>query len=198
MPQALRSTVLSFSFDGKRTVWVPAGEFFGSGYSLQPHTTRMNRSDGKGKMESYWIMPFRNNCTLTVLNYGHDQISLTGDVIVRPYDWKPTSMYFGAAWHEYRNISTRNETGSFFDLSFADIQGRGVYAGDQITLFNPTYEWWGEGDEKFFVDGETFPSIFGTGTEDYYGYSFGRPEPFSHPFLSQPVGTGNMSKRHNP
>jgi hypothetical protein len=100
-------------------------------------------------------------------------------------------MYFGACWHEYRDISTRNETGSFFDLRFADFQGKGVYAGDQITLFNPTYHWWGEGDEKFSVDGESFPSIFGTGTEDYYGYSFGRPEPFSHPFLSQPVGTGN-------
>jgi hypothetical protein len=44
------------------------------------------------------------------------------------------------------------------------------------------------------VDGESFPSSFGTGTEDYYGYSFGRKEPFSHPFLSQPEGTGNMSR----
>ena len=83
--------------------------------------------------------------------------------------------------------------GSPFDLNFIDIKGKGVYAGDQITLFNNTYEWWGEGDEKIFVDGETFPSSFGTGSEDYYGYSFGRQEPFSHPFISQPVGTGNMS-----
>ena len=97
------------------------------------------------------------------------------------------------AWHEYYHINSRDENGSPFDLNFIDITGKGVYVGDQVTLFNNTYQWWGEGDEKIFVDGEAFPSSFGTGSEDYYGYSFGREEPFSHPFLSQPVGTGNMA-----
>jgi hypothetical protein len=100
-------------------------------------------------------------------------------------------MYFGATWHEYRHIESRDEFGSPFDLNFIEIKGRGVYVGDQLTLFNNTYHWWGEGDEKIFVDGESFPSSFGTGSEDYYGYSFARSEPFSHPFLSQPEGKGN-------
>lgn len=194
LPQTLRSAVISVSFDGERTVWVPVGEFFGSGYTLQPHSTWMNRSDGKGRMESYWVMPFHKSCRLTVHNFGRDVVSLSGQVLLRPFEWKSSTLYFGACWHEYRNISTRNEAGSFFDIAFANITGKGVYAGDQITLYNPTYEWWGEGDEKFFVDGETFPSIFGTGTEDYYGYSFGRPDAFSHPFLSQPIGAGNTQK----
>ena len=68
-----------------------------------------------------------------------------------------------------------------------------MYVGGTLSLRNGSSRWWGEGDEKIFVDGEKFPSSFGTGTEDYYGYSFGREEPFSHPFISQPAGKGNMS-----
>ena len=180
--QALRSTVISANFDGYRTIWVPVGEFFGTGYIPAPHRTWMNQVDEKGKMESFWIMPFREKCVLTFINYGKDTIRLEAAAGFEPYKWKPESMYFGASWHEYYNIKTRDEKDSPFDLNFIDIKGKGVYAGDQITLFNNTYEWWGEGDEKIFVDGEAFPSSFGTGSEDYYGYSFGRQEPFSHPF----------------
>lgn len=193
MTQALRSTVISADFDGNRTVWVPVGEFFGTGYSLVTHKTWMNEVDEKGKMESFWIMPFREKCVLTIKSYCKDTLKLNVVAGLQPYDWKPESMYFGASWHEYYNIKTRDEKGLPYDLNFIDIRGKGVYTGDQITLFNNTYQWWGEGDEKIFVDGEVFPSSFGTGSEDYYGYSFGRQEPFSHPFLSQPVGTGNMS-----
>jgi len=193
MPQALRSTVISTSFDGNSTVWLPVGEFFGAGYSLSPHRTWMNLTDGKGRMESFWVMPFRKKCIITFINYGSDTIHLKGMTDMDEYNWTSGSMYFGASWHEYYNINSRDEKGSPFDLNFIDITGKGLYVGDQVTLFNNTYQWWGEGDEKIFVDGEVFPSSFGTGSEDYYGYSFGRQEPFSHPFISQPVGTGNMA-----
>lgn len=194
MPQALRSTVIKGDFDGFSTLWLPVGAFFGSGYSQKPHTTRMNQVETGGRMESFWVMPFRDRCTITLINYGSDTISVNLVAGLEAYRWKPGSMYFGASWHEYHNIMTRDENDSPFDLNFIDIRGKGVYAGDQITLFNNSYQWWGEGDEKIFVDGESFPSSFGTGSEDYYGYSFGRPEPFSHPFISQPEGTGNMTR----
>jgi hypothetical protein len=193
MPQALRSTVVHATFDGYSTIWVPAGEFFGSGYSLNPHKTWMNSRDDNGRMESFWIMPFREKCVLAIINYGTESVDVNGLAGVISYTWKPNSMYFGAAWHEYYHIRSRDEKGSPFDLNFINITGKGVYAGDQVTLFNNTYHWWGEGDEKIFVDGESFPSSFGTGSEDYYGYSFARQEPFSHPFISQPTGVGNMS-----
>jgi hypothetical protein len=193
MPQALRSTVMRVSFDDYQTIWVPIGEFFGSGYSLKLHKTWMNQRDEKGTMESFWVMPFREKCILTFINYGSENINLKGLAGLSAYRWNTRSMYFGASWHEYYHIKTRNEKGSPFDINYIDITGKGIYAGDQVTLFNNTYEWWGEGDEKIFVDGESFPSSFGTGSEDYYGYSFGRKEPFSHPFLAQPEGTGNMS-----
>jgi hypothetical protein len=193
IPQSLRSTIIQASFDGHRTVWLPVGEFFGSGYSQYPHKTFMNEVDEKGEMESFWVMPFRDKCVLELINYGRDTLLVSGMVELGNYKWSKGSMYFGAAWHEYYHLGTRDEKGSHFDLNFINIKGKGVYAGDQVTLYNNTYEWWGEGDEKIFVDGEPFPSSFGTGSEDYYGYSFARQEPFSHPFISQPVGTGNMS-----
>ena len=191
--QALRSTVLSLSFDGNQTVWVPVGEFFGTGYELSDHKTWINETKGDGTMESFWIMPFQENCRMVIVNFGTRKVDINGSTGYSKYEWKSNSMYFGSAWHEYRHIKTRDAKGLKFDINFIEIKGRGVYVGDQITLYNNTYHWWGEGDEKIFVDGEKFPSSFGTGTEDYYGYAFGRPEPFSHPFLSQPVGTGNTN-----
>ncbi len=190
--QALRSTVLSAAFDGQQTVWVPAGEFFGTGYQLFPHRTWVNRTSDDRQMESAWVMPFRETCTLSYINCGKDTIRVKGAIGLSDYTWNPRSMYFGACWHEYRHLSTRNEKGWFFDLNYVDIQGKGLYVGDQVTLFNTANTWWGEGDEKIFVDGEAFPSSFGTGSEDYYGYAFGHPEPFSHPFISQPSGAGNF------
>ena len=189
--QALRSTILSISFDGVQTVWVPAGEFFGTGYIHSTHRTWINATREGGEMESRWIMPYQNKCRLAFINFGIEDIELNGSAGLINYKWRSNSMYFCSAWHEYRYINTRNMDGDKFDLNFIDIDGMGLYVGDQVTLFNNTWHWWGEGDEKIFVDDEIFPSSFGTGSEDYYGYAFGRPEPFSHPFLSQPIGKGN-------
>ena len=189
--QALRSTVLSASFDGTETIWVPVGEFFGSGYQINPHQTWMNRSNEQGVMESHWVMPFQERCRLSYTNHGKEAIRIKGKVVLMDYQWKSSSLYFGSSWHEYRHLDSRDKAGNPIDLNFVNLRGKGMYVGDQITLFNTSYQWWGEGDEKIFVDGESFPSSFGTGSEDYYGYAFGRRESFSHPFISQPVGGGN-------
>ncbi|MBI5010509.1 MAG: DUF2961 domain-containing protein, partial [Bacteroidia bacterium] len=195
--QALRSTVLKISFDGNNTVWVPAGYFFGTG-SKETYTSTWNsRVDGKNVLEAYWIMPFRNNCTFYLLNLGEQEIKAELDVITSDYKWDDNSLYFGASWHEYHQILTAGAevaggTGLHRDINYADINGSGVYAGDAVTVFNTTDAWWGEGDEKIFVDGERFPSSIGTGTEDYYGYAWCRPELFTHPFIAQPNGSGNF------
>lgn len=106
-------------------------------------------------------------------------------------------MHFCASWHEYNRISTALEGKNgnhdwHFDVNYADIKGQGVYVGDALTIFNTVDAWWGEGDEKIFVDNEQFPSSIGTGTEDYYGYAWCRPEKFTHPFIAQPTGSGNF------
>ncbi|MFC2121871.1 glycoside hydrolase family 172 protein, partial [Bacteroidota bacterium] len=190
--QTLRSTVISMEFDGQQTVWVPVGEFFGTGYKMLTHKTWVNQTEEEGLMKSSYVMPYQEKCRLVYFNYGKETIHLIGEIGLADYKWQANSMYFGACWHEYYHLKTRNKNDWFFDLNFVDIQGKGMYVGDQITLFNMANTWWGEGDEKIFVDGEKFPSSIGTGSEDYYGYAFGHPEPFSHPFISEPSGEGNF------
>lgn len=63
--------------------------------------------------------------------------------------------------------------------------------GQDVVDAPGAYWWWGEGDEKFFVDGESFPSIFGTGTEDYFGYAWSNPALFSQAFHAQTLTQAN-------
>ncbi len=70
-------------------------------------------------------------------------------------------------------------------------RGRGRYVGLHLHVWNPGGGWWGEGDEKFFVDGEKFPSEFGTGSEDYFGYAWSSPGLFSRPFHNQILNERN-------
>jgi len=194
---AMRSTVLKISFDGLNTVWVPAGDFFGTAYKKTSSATWESRVDTSMTMESFWLMPFRKNCTLSLINYGKSPVKARLAVTLQDYRWDNTSLYFGATWHEYHNIKTAGSqytggTGEHRDINFVDIKGKGVYAGDAVAVHNTVEAWWGEGDEKIYVDGESFPSSIGTGTEDYYGYAWCRPELFSHPFIAQPSGSGNF------
>jgi hypothetical protein len=194
---ALRSVILKLVFDGIQTVWVPAGDFFGTAYKKTVYSTWNSSSDEDMKLESHWLMPFRKNCQVILINYGNQEVKVALEADLSKYKWLSNSMYFGAAWHEYHQISTAGSeltggTGLHRDINFADIKGAGVYAGDAVTVYNTVDAWWGEGDEKIFVDDESFPSSIGTGTEDYYGYAWCRPELFSHPFIAQPSGSGNF------
>ena len=154
----------------------------------------MNRQKGNGNMESLWIMPFQEIFRMVFCQFRNkESMILTAIPGYSKYQWKSNSMYFGYCMARIPPHKNQGHEGIKFDINFIEIEGRGVYVGDQITLYNNTYHWWGEGDEKIFVDGEKFPSSFGTGTEDYYGYAFGRPGAFLPPFSSQPVGTGNTN-----
>lgn len=200
--QALRTLVISISFDGTRTVQVPAGDFFGIGYKQLATRTWYTECTPEGEMTALWVMPFRKNCKITLQNRGDQEISLRdGKVYYGKWKWDERSMYFGAAWHQYTAIDTgagqdmEGITPGPQDMNFVTLKGKGLYVGDAITLFNTADIWWGEGDEKIYVDGERFPSFIGTGTEDYYGYAWGRPEVFTgHPFIAQPSGDGNFTQ----
>ena len=196
--QALRSTVLKISFDGEETVWVPVGEFFGTGYQIYPSKTWYTKVEENGLMEATWLMPFKKSSNISVINYGNQNVELKLNVSISDYKWKRSSMYFGVSWHEHNQINTASNPDLenhewHYDLNYVDLKGEGVYVGDALTVFNTVNVWWGEGDEKIFVDGEDFPSCIGTGTEDYYGYAWCRPEKFTHPFIAQPTGAGNFN-----
>ncbi len=83
-------------------------------------------------------------------------------------------------------------------MTFLDVKGEGFFVGTNLHVSSPVPDWWGEGDEKATVDGESFPSTFGTGSEDYYGYAWGSTELFDKPYHAQtrvdgPGSFGNTS-----
>ncbi|HBH24986.1 MAG TPA: DUF2961 domain-containing protein [Cytophagales bacterium] len=192
LPQALRSTVVSMTFDDQKTLSIPLGDFFGTGYEINPYETYYTKVFHNGLMASFWPMPFQETATIEIKNYG-DQVVAIHDLqlYTDEWAWDDQSMYFGGTWKQFYDKTTGGGDDPE-DLNFVTLEGQGVYVGDLITLFNAASAWWGEGDEKIYVDGEKFPSHFGTGTEDYYGYAWSRPEFFEHPFIAQPDGSGNL------
>ncbi len=184
LEQALRSTVVRMEFDGAETVWCPLGDFFGCGVGKNQFRTWFTGISGSGLLACRWVMPFERSARVTLENFGKAPIRAQVYTRLKDWTWDERSMHFHATWrHEYP-IHVYGERGTR-DFNYVQIQGRGVYVGDVLAVMNPVAEWWGEGDEKISVDGEAFPSHFGTGTEDYYGYGWCDTEPFSHPFHAQ-------------
>ncbi|MDO4856844.1 MAG: DUF2961 domain-containing protein [Thermoguttaceae bacterium] len=212
--QALRSWILELTFDGKKTVSCPLGDFFGSGVGTNPYETYFTKVEEKGvmtsarlndgAMTSCWPMPFREGMTWS-LRKTRDvpakvTVMLEADPLPPEIAAIPAEdfLYFHANWHQERGIQTVGGNGTK-DWNYATLKGRGVYVGDVLSVRNPVTAWWGEGDEKIFVDGETFPSHFGTGTEDYYGYAWCTPQFFQSPWRAQPraEGPGNFGNTTN-
>ncbi len=190
LEQALRSTVVSMEFDEKKTAWVPVGDLFGTGYKISAYKGWLSKVKEDGEMSLYFLMPFQKSAKISIHNYGKEDIErVKMDVHHSVWEWDERSLYFHANWRNYPNIETSEKK----DVNFITIKGKGKYVGDVLTLFNNSYEWWGEGDEKIYVDGEKFPSNFGTGTEDYYGYAWCSVADFEAPFIAQPIGDGNRS-----
>lgn len=182
--QALRSTVLKISFDGEQTVWTPLGDFFNIGVGLKTYQMWERAVQEDGTMICRWIMPYQYIAELEIENMGKQDIQMSVTAKVMPYTWNDRSMYFHSSWR----MDDPTPGFPLFDYNLINVKGKGIYVGDQFTVLNPEEGWWGEGDEKVYVDDDTFPSLFGTGTEDYYGWAGGvvpNPEDeFYTPFLS--------------
>jgi hypothetical protein len=187
MPQALRSTVMQASFDGEETIWCPVGDFFNNGVKLAPYHMWERTVSPDGWMECRWVMPYKKNGTITLTNYGTKPVRVEMDTYVDKWKWTSHSMHFHASWR----MDNPTPTLPIFDRNMVEVEGKGLYVGDQFTVLNPAEGWWGEGDEKIYIDEDIdkgFPSHFGTGTEDYYGWAGGvvpNPEDqFSKPFVA--------------
>jgi hypothetical protein len=95
---------------------------------------------------------------------------------------------FHAKWH--RDLEPL-PSDRFPDWRILQTVGRGRFCGVMLHVWNPRGGWWGEGDEKFFVDGEKFPSTIGTGSEDYFGYAWCHPGKFEYAYHCQSMTEGN-------
>jgi hypothetical protein len=181
-PQALRSVILQATFDGEPTVWCPISEFFGVGTRLQAVQDWCQRVTADGKLEARWVMPYQHSGRLALKNVSNKPTLLKLSASTGSWTWNERSLYFHANWHCQPGMKTR----PMFDWNYIQIRGQGVYVGDTLTVFSPSPNWYGEGDERIYIDGENLPSHIGTGTEDYYGYAWGMANFFNSPSMSTP------------
>src|SRR6218665_805519 len=182
MADALRSTIIKLSFDGKETVACPAGDFFGSGMGLNPFNDWMRTVQKDGTMICRWVMPYKNDAVLKFINTGNQTVHIKSSINYQTWNWDNSSMYFHSNWGYNRGIDNLPVP----NFNFISIKGKGLYVGDTLNITSYSPKWWGEGPEKISVDGEQFPSQFGTGSEDYYGYAWGDRTIFDAPFHAQP------------
>ena len=111
-----------------------------------------------------------------------------------PVDMQDSSLYFNGKWRIDHEMDVGG--GLVFDLPYILVNGRGRFVGCAAILLNPAEgphpsgSWWGEGDEKIYVDNDKFPSFFGTGSEDYFNYSWSSPDLFNHAYFGQPRNDG--------
>ncbi len=129
-------------------------------------------------------MPFAKSAVVELVNEGKSEFSTTIFIDVAKLD-KPIDQLgrFHAKWHRDAFLPTEKER--WIDWPILETQGRGRFCGVALEVWNPKGGWWGEGDEKWFVDGEKFPSTIGTGSEDYFGYAWCNPHLFHNAYHNQ-------------
>lgn len=195
--RALRQTVLRIAFDGHPSaqVEVPLGDFFGAAPGVNPYVSLPFTVRPDGAMIARWVMPYAEAASVRLENLGDQPVTVAGSVRVVPRVWQPDrSMHFRARWRADHELVA--DPRAVQDLPFLVARGAGVYVGTTSILLNPNPvptpygSWWGEGDEKVFVDDAAQPALFGTGSEDYYNYSWSSPDIFAFPYCGQPRNDG--------
>ena len=184
----------------------PIGAFFCMGFDNFPHTVSsipVTVAPHRG-MNCYWQMPFRKRARITLFNEGASKVNIVAYRIL--YKLTPVSedcAYFHA---QYRRAMTTMERPEYVILD--GVEGKGLYVGSYLMFNISESGWWGEGEVKFYIDGDTDqPTISDNGTEDYFGgaWNFGsfnpkdpdsKEIPYSSPFLGMPLSV--YENRHGP
>ncbi len=182
-----RPLILRMYWDGndKPSVEVPLGDFFCNadyGEYKQISTLAVCVNPRKG-LNSYFEMPFYERFKITLENISSNDIMVYYQIDYLLTDLQPNTGYFHA---QFRRVKSLPYKGVHTILD--NVRGRGQYVGTYLFWGSKSNGWWGEGEIKFFLDGDDeFPTICGTGTEDYFcgAYNFdvnGRYVDFTGPY----------------
>lgn len=172
--------------DESPAVEVPLGDFFCNGWCEFSQVSSLPIAvNPNGGFNSYWEMPFRSQARITVENLSDEEATLYYQVDYVLTDVPDDAAYFHAQWRRSNPLRT-GDVHTLLD----NIHGQGQYVGTYLAWGVHNSGWWGEGEVKFYLDGdEEFPTICGTGTEDYFGgaWNFDVPNQgytyFTTPFL---------------
>ncbi len=186
-PKAYRDCILRMYWDGDDTpsVEVPLGDFFCCGHNLRTKVNSMPIAvNPSGGFNSYWPMPFKQGAKITVENQRWEDIGgFFYQITYAETTVFDEAAHFHAQWR--KSMGTR-ECPEHVLLD--RIKRKGQYMGTYLAWTQLSDGWWGEGEIKFFIDGDDeFPTICGTGTEDYFGGAWGFGDTFSTPFLGYPL-----------
>ncbi len=187
---AMRKLTVKITFDDQQrsSVWCPLGDFFGTAPG-ENHYRSLVTGMTDDNYYAYWYMPFVRGATIELANEDEVDRQVEYEIVHAPLSrpWEELG-YFHYKWH--RDAHTLSED-RWPDWVMLQTAGRGRFCGVMLHVWNPQGGWWGEGDEKFFVDGEKFPSTFGTGSEDYFGYAWCHPGLFERAFHCQTMTQDN-------
>jgi len=178
-------------YDGKKTpsIDVPLGDFFGVGHGYDRNLDSMvirNSSFGRAR-NSYWPMPFRTSCRITVTDEGERPVTM----FYYHVDWQkhqslPDDVAYLHAYYRQERPAVKGK-----NYAFLDVKGSGHYVGTVLNVIQSDVGWFGEGDDLFFVDGAKQPQILGTGTEDYVNEAWGL-RVSTGPWAGTPVAEGEL------
>jgi hypothetical protein len=189
-----RRLVLRAYWDGAEepAVEVPYGDFFASGWGVFAQVdSQMIAANPHGGFNSYWPMPFREGARLTLENTSDTDARVYYQVTYELGGDHSEDAYFHAQWRRSNPLDE-----AVPHVLLEGVEGQGQYVGTYIAWGVNSNGWWGEGEIKFYLDEDRpdggFPTICGTGTEDYFGGAWNFDVPgegytaFSTPYLGMP------------
>jgi len=185
---AYRDTVLRCYWDEELipSIEVPLGDFFCNGHGLRYRVNSLPVAvNPVGGFNCYWPMPFQRRARITIENQHSEPIQSFFYQITYALTELPDQVaYFHAQW---QRSMTRRDYPEHVILDH--VRGQGHYVGTFLAWTQLSNGWWGEGEIKFYLDGDRdYPTICGTGTEDYVGGAWGfGDETYSTPFLGYPL-----------
>ena len=163
-------SILRFYWDDEKTPSVesPLGAFFGMAWNVYSPLNSLAVTVNPGSaFNCYWKMPFRKKCRITVQNIDDKPMRLYYQVDYTLTKVANDEAYFHAQYR--RSNPAENSVHTILD----GVKGKGQYVGTYMAVSVKNNGWWGEGEIKFYLDGDTkFPTINGTGTEDYFCGSY--------------------------
>lgn len=192
-----RANVLRFYWDGETlpSIEVPVPDFFAVGHEK---FARVNSQvvvvNPQNALNCYWPMPFRRHAKVTFTNEGEKDLELLAFQITYALTSVPkNSGYFHAQW---RRANTKSQNPY---VILDSVKGKGRYVGTFLAWTQMTSKgWFGEGEVKFFMDGDTeFPTVCGTGTEDYFLGSYGFAESYTTPYAGTTLSASTEGELPN-
>ena len=182
-----RHSILRFYWDGATvpSVECPVGDFFACGWGEYCQISSLAVCVNPGSaFNCYWPMPFRKSARITMENTDDKDMVLYYQVDYVLAELPDDAAYFHA---QFRHEVPLKQNGLYTILD--GVEGQGHYVGTYLAWETHSPGWWGEGEVKFYLDGDKeFPTICGTGTEDYFcgSYDFENPGTKKYQVFSTP------------